>query len=66
MDRKTLMAAVERRATDARIGLSQLCHQAGLSRTIATRWQNNAYTPLLPTIGRLEVELDRIEAERAS
>jgi transcriptional regulator with XRE-family HTH domain len=65
MTREQAMTALEIRAFRNRIGLSQLCHSAGLSRTIATRWQNEKGTPLLPTIGRLEAALDAIEREKA-
>lgn len=65
MDRIHLMEALEKRAFEARIGLSHLCHRAGLSRTIATRWQNDrSVVPLLPTIGKLENAMDIIEKEK--
>lgn len=62
MDRGELMAAIERRAFDARIGLHKLCGQAGVSGTIATRWRRGEAIPTLPTIGKLEAKLDELGA----
>ena len=62
MDRSELMAAVERRAVDARIGLHRLCKQAGVSGTIASRWSKGEAVPTLPTIGKLEAKLDELGA----
>lgn len=56
------MADVERRAFDARIGLSALCKSADVSRTVAYRWmREKKITPSLPTIGKLEHALERLE-----
>lgn len=60
--REQLMADVERRAYEARIELSPLCHQAGLSRTIAYRWKRREAIPSMPTIGKLERKLDELGA----
>lgn len=64
--RISLMEAVERRAIEARIGLSALCRRAGLSYTISTRWRNRAYVPTLPTIGKLEDALETFEQAKAA
>lgn len=61
MERKDLMADIERRAFEARIGLHKLCRDAGLSGTIATRWNRGRTAPSLPTIGKLEKMLVAIE-----
>lgn len=55
------MADIERRAFDARIGLGRLCAEAGVSRTVATRWKGGEYTPLLSTIAKLEKRLVEFE-----
>ncbi|MBK9005300.1 MAG: hypothetical protein IPM41_16220 [Sphingomonadales bacterium] len=57
MDRKTLMQNISKEAFDRRIGLSALCAKAGISRTVAYRFQRNEYVPSLPTIGKLEQAL---------
>lgn len=57
------MQAVADRALEYRIGLSALCAQAGVSRTVAARWERGTATPTLPTIGRLERELERHQRE---
>lgn len=66
MDRKALMEQVERRAFEARVTLHSLCASAGLSGTIAARWQKGDAIPSLPTIGKLEGEIAKVEAERAA
>lgn len=68
MDRKELMQAVEQRAFAARITLHALCRRAGISGTTSTRWLDPAcpIVPSLPTIGKLEREIAKVEAERAS
>lgn len=66
MDRKALMEQVERRAFDARVTLHSLCTSAGLSGTIAARWQNGDAIPSLPTIGKLEIELAKVEQAKAA
>ena len=65
MDRKTLMADVEKRAFAARITLYKLCEDTGLSGTIASRWTRGGGTPSLATIGRLEQKLTEMERNRA-
>lgn len=65
MDRKALMQSVAVRAFDARIGLGALCSMAGVSRTVAARWEAGANTPSLPTIGKLERALETV-VERQS
>ncbi len=62
MERKTLMEAVAARALDYRIGLSALCKRAGVSRTIAARWERGTGVPKLPTIKKLEDEMAALEA----
>ena len=44
-------------AFNRRIGLSALCAQAGISRTVAYRFERGEYMPSLPTIGKLEQAL---------
>lgn len=57
------MADVEGRAFAARITIHALCKDAGLSGTIATRWNNGRYTPSLATIGKLEQKLTEMERQ---
>lgn len=57
MDRKTLMEGIAKEAFDRRIGLSALCHKAGVSRTVAYRFERGEFLPTLPTIGKLEKAL---------
>lgn len=66
MERNALMQALQWRALAYRVGLSALCHRAGLSRTIAYRWEKENKPPTLPVIGKLERTLDSIEAERTA
>ncbi len=58
MDRKTLMQGIAKEAFDRRIGLSALCAQAGVSRTVAYRFERGEYLPTLRTIGKLERALE--------
>lgn len=51
------MQNISKEAFDRRIGLSALCAKAGISRTVAYRFQRNEYVPSLPTIGKLEQAL---------
>lgn len=60
MDKKTLMDAIAKEAFDRRIGLSSLCAQAGVSRTVAYRFERGECMPTLPTIGKLEKALQAI------
>ncbi len=64
--RNSLMEAVEKRAVAARVGLSSLCRQAGISYTVAYRWRARTYLPTLPTIGKLEETMAGIEKARAA
>lgn len=66
MEREMLMKALVLRALAYRVELSALCARAGLSRTIAYRWQAGKHTPRLRTIGRLEAALGDIERELAA
>lgn len=61
MDRKTLMQNIAKEAFDRRIGLSSLCHAAGVSRTVAYRYEREEYMPTLPTIGKLERALEKMQ-----
>ena len=64
MERKQLMQAVADKAFERRIRLSTSCEKAGVSRTVAYRFINGSYLPLLETIGKLEAALDKIEADQ--
>jgi transcriptional regulator with XRE-family HTH domain len=66
MDRKTIMAALEKRATDARIELHTLSSRAGISFTVISRWRRGKGVPKLPTIEKLEAELDKVLAEKSA
>jgi len=61
MDIKEALGSIERRAFDARIPLYKLCKQAGVAPSTVTRWRAGM-KPGVTTIGKLERELDRIEA----
>ena len=60
------MAALEKRAFDARIGLHALCKRAGISGTVITRWRDGTGLPSLPTIGKLEDAIAAVENEKAA
>lgn len=66
MERKALMEAVAARSLALRMELATVCTRAGLSQTIAQRWNRGEGTPRLPTIAKLERALDEIEAERVA
>ncbi len=60
MDRQTLMANVAQAALDKRIHLSALCKLAGVSTSIAHRYEKGGIAPTLPTIGKLEGALGEL------
>lgn len=59
------MEAVAERTFNARRTLHSVCVDAGLSGTVAARWLKSKKAPSLPTIGKLERALDKIESEQA-
>jgi DNA-binding phage protein len=56
------MEGIAKEAFDRRIGLSSLCHKAGISRTVAYRFERGEFLPTLPTIGKLEKALQELVA----
>lgn len=57
------MEGIAKEAFDRRIGLSALCAKAGVSRTVAYRFERGEFLPTLPTIGRLERALEEVRAQ---
>lgn len=60
MDIKAALAAIERRAFEARVPIYKLCQQAGVAPSTVSRWKAGV-KPGVTTIGKLERELDKIE-----
>lgn len=65
-DANAAYEAIKKRAISLRIPISTLCRQAKVSPSNPVHWEAGRAKPTLTTIGALERELDRIEAERAS
>lgn len=57
------MERVVWRATAARKEMHALFKEADVPRTILYRWRAKKGTPTLPTIGKLERALDRVEEQ---
>ena len=62
MQRDDLMKRLEQRAFERRIGFSSVFRKAGVSYTVLYRWQRGECVPTLPTIGKLERQLEAMEA----
>lgn len=66
MDKQTALANLLQRCFDARLPVYQLCDLAGVSRATPSRWKLKPSSINPTTLGKLEAELDKIEAGKAA
>lgn len=63
MEKQQAIAAIRERANGVRVPIYKLCESVKVSPATFTRWKTNPESARWSVIGRLEKELNRLEAE---